>query len=97
MNEPSNCCIGCRALRRRHCVNFSRRRGTAWATINLFKRFPKYFILSSKFSDDFLEKCNEITKHSNMASAARRSSKIGGGAHKFAAAVGAARPAQGSN
>ena len=44
------------------------------------------------------EKCNKISKHTKVASAAvvaaRQSSKIGGGDHKLTAA--AARPTQGS-
>ena len=44
------------------------------------------FLLFSKFSD-YLFNANKITKHTNMASAARRSPKVGGGGpHKLAAA-----------
>ena len=47
------------------------------------KRFPKNFVVSSKFSEDlfiFIKKCKKNSKHINNPSAARPQIVVGGGA-----------------
>jgi len=86
------------ARRRSQKLALAARRGVALAAQKLFlKDFRQNFVLSPKYSDDFFshQNCNKISTRQQwhrrpagkLSAAARRSTKVGGGAHILAAAA----------